>query len=85
MLIATQPRSLHRPSQSQSDYTNATIAKSPLLSGARACWSEGLASDGICRRLAQCTVGVVLQSMASSYCVDEPFSRVDLGARFGSF
>jgi hypothetical protein len=32
--------------QSQSDDTNATISKSPLVSGAAACWSERLDRDG---------------------------------------
>jgi len=34
--------------QSQSDDTNATISKSPLVSGAAACWSERLDRDGFC-------------------------------------
>jgi hypothetical protein len=34
--------------QSQSDETNATISKSPLVSGAAACWSEGLEHDPFC-------------------------------------
>jgi len=34
--------------QSQSDDTNATISKSPLVSGAAACWSEGLEHDAFC-------------------------------------
>jgi hypothetical protein len=32
--------------QSQSDDINATISKSPLVSGATACWSERLDRDG---------------------------------------
>jgi hypothetical protein len=32
--------------QSQSDDTNATISKSPLVSVATACWSERLDRDG---------------------------------------
>jgi hypothetical protein len=38
----------HVAAQSQSDDTKATISKSPLLSGARYCWSKGLANDGFC-------------------------------------
>jgi hypothetical protein len=34
--------------QSQSDDTNATISKSPLVSGVAACWCEGLDRDGFC-------------------------------------
>jgi len=34
--------------QSQSDETNTTISKSPLVSGAAACLSEELASDSRC-------------------------------------
>jgi hypothetical protein len=34
--------------QSQSDDTNATISKSPLVSGAAACRSEELDRDGFC-------------------------------------
>jgi hypothetical protein len=34
--------------QSQSDDTNATISKSPLVGGAAACWSEGLEHDAFC-------------------------------------
>jgi hypothetical protein len=38
----------HVAAKSQSDDTKATISKSPLLSGARACWSEGLTTEGFC-------------------------------------
>jgi hypothetical protein len=65
--------------QSQSDGTNATISKSPLVSGAAACWSEGLEHDAFCLRLAQCMVGAVLLSTASSSCVAWPSRREDLG------
>jgi hypothetical protein len=34
--------------QSQSDDMKNTISKSPLVSGATACWSEGFDRDGDC-------------------------------------
>jgi hypothetical protein len=34
--------------QSQSDETNATISKSPLVSGAAVSWSERLDRNGLC-------------------------------------
>ena len=64
--------------QSQSDDTNATISKSPLVSGAAACWSEGSSMMPFAEG-AQCMVGAVLLSTASSSCVDWPSRREVLG------
>jgi len=63
--------------QSQSDDTNATISKSPLVSGAAACRSEELDRDGFCWTLAQCTVGRVLLFTASCSCFDLSSRRDD--------